>query len=72
MKPWLILTQSLWLTTGCEPEQKTALPAEPWPTEAEELFQQAEVLKYEVEQQQLEMARLKDQGLEGAPPGERR
>jgi hypothetical protein len=72
MKHWLILTQTLWLTTACEQQQQPTLPAEPWPTEAEELFQQAEVLKYEVEQQRLEMERLRAQGLDGAPPGERR
>ncbi|WP_456373647.1 hypothetical protein [Thiolapillus sp.] len=66
------MTQVLWFATGCEQEQKTPLPAEPWSTEAEEVFQQAEVLKYELEQQRLETERLRAQGLDGAPPGERK
>ncbi len=72
MKRWLILTQTLVLATACEQQQPTAPPEEPWSTEAEEVFQQAEVLKYELEQQRLEQERLRAQGLEGAPPGERR
>ncbi len=73
MKRWLILTQTLVLATACEQRQPPpAPPAEPWPTEAEEVFQRAEVLKYELEQQRLEQERLRAQGLEGAPPGERR
>jgi hypothetical protein len=72
MKHWLILTQTLVLATACEQHQEnTPQPEEPWSTEAEEVFQKAEVLKYEVEQQRLEAEKLRRQGLEGAPPGER-
>jgi hypothetical protein len=41
---------------------------EPWSNEAETLFQQEAVLRYELEQQQEEAAKLKAQGIDGAPP----
>ena len=73
MKHWLILTQTLVLATACEqPPDKSPVSAELWSAEAEEIFQKAEVLRYELEQQRLEAEKLRLQGLEGAPPGERR
>ncbi|WP_041069794.1 hypothetical protein [Thiolapillus brandeum] len=74
MKIRLILTQILWLLAACDspPDQTTPAPQEPWSTEAEEVFQAAEVLKYEVEQQRLETEKLRTQGVEGAPPALRR
>jgi len=72
MMKLLILTQVLWLTTACEQEQKAVLPEEPWSTEAEILFQDAQVLRYELQQQELEAARLRAQDVVGAPPSLRR
>jgi len=66
------LTQMLWLATACEQDGKTALPEEPWSDEAELLFQHAQVLRYEQEQRRLETARLRAQGIEGAPPSLRK
>ncbi|WP_419590301.1 hypothetical protein [Thiolapillus sp.] len=40
--------------------------------EAEVLFQDAQVLRYEVEQRKQETARLRVQDVEGAPPSLRR
>ena len=61
------------LLAGCEIEQPvTQLHAsDPWPNEAEVVFQTAEALKYSVEQQKLEIARMKAQGIEGNPPASR-
>jgi len=72
MRKMLILTQILWLATACEQDRKTALPDEPWSDEAELLFQDAQVLRYEVEQRKQETARLRVQNVEGAPPSLRR
>ena len=62
----------LLLLNGCEAPSEPERVREPWSNEAEVLFQQAEVLKYEVEQQRMETERLRAQGLEGAPPSPKR
>jgi hypothetical protein len=61
------------LLAGCEKDQPVthAHAPDPWPNEAEVVFQTAEALKYSVEQQKLEIARLKAQGIEGNPPSSR-
>ncbi len=69
---WLILTQISWLLFACNDEPAKVVEKEPWSTEAEELFQQEAVLRYELEQQQYEAAKLKAQGIDGAPPSRRK
>ncbi len=69
----VIFPQILLLLAACEQQQATPKVApEPWPNEAEVVFQQAAVLRYEVEERKAEAARLKAQGLDGAPPMPRR
>ena len=64
----LIFPQILLLLSACEPSGESPVAEEPWPNEAEVLFQEAEALKYEVERRRVERKRLGAQGLEGAPP----
>jgi len=62
------------LCAGCgRNDQSTgsAVPDEPWPNEHEELFQQAEALKYSLQQQQLEEQRLRDAQLPVEAPAPR-
>lgn len=54
-------------TLATKPEPKE----EPWSNEAELVFQQAEALKYSLEQQKLEEARIQNQGLDGRAPSPR-
>ncbi len=69
----VILPQIALLLTACDQQPPPAkIAQEPWPNEAEVLFQQAEVLRYELEQRKLESERLQAQGLVGAPPMPRR
>ena len=69
---WLILTQMFWLLGACENIQQPAIEKEPWPTEAEVVFQQEAVLRYELDQQQRETKKLQSQGIDGSPPSLRR
>ncbi len=70
----LRLPSPLWLAgvllSACSdpPPASPPVPPEPWPNEAEAVFQQAEALRYSVEQQRLEHARLRRLGLEDAVP----
>ena len=68
----VIFPQILLLLCACEQQPKPQVAPEPWSNEAEELFQEAEALRYSLEKQRLEAERLKAQGLEGAPPTPRR
>jgi hypothetical protein len=65
---WLILTQISFLLIACNEREPGVEQKEPWSNEAETLFQQEAVLRYELEQQQEEAAKLKAQGIDGAPP----
>ena len=58
------------LLAACGPaEEPQNTPApEPWSNEAEVLFQEAEALKYALERQRLEQARLDALGVEGVAP----
>jgi len=62
----------VWLGTlllaACSDPPAPPLSAEPWPDEAEVIFQQAEVLRYSVEQQRLERERLRRLGLDDTVP----
>jgi hypothetical protein len=58
--------------TEPEPPTPTARPPDPWSNAAERQFQQAEALRYELEQQKLEQQRLRDLAVEGQPPPPRR
>jgi hypothetical protein len=63
------------LATACsdpQPPPAPARPPDPWSNAAERQFQQAEALRYELEQQQLEDQRLNDLGVAGQPPAPRR
>lgn len=55
---------------GCteQANEQSAKSAEPWPTDAEVLFQRAEVLKYTQEQQRLEQLKLEQLGIDGSAP----
>lgn len=68
----MIFPQILLLLSACEAPPEPRVAEEPWSNEAEVLFQEAEALKYSLEQQKLEAGRLRSQGLEGAPPSPRR
>ncbi len=68
MKRWIVpQLAGLVMLSGCD-RSPPPPPPEPWPNDAEVLFQQAEVLRYELIRRQTEAARLRAQGLEGAPP----
>lgn len=57
----------LLLLSACEPEKPSAQASnEPWPNEAEALFQEAAALRYTLEQQKLEEQRLQTLGV-GSP-----
>jgi len=68
----VIFPQILLLLAACDEPSEPRVAPEPWPNEAEALFQEAEALKYELEQRKLEAERLRAQGLDGAPPMPRR
>jgi hypothetical protein len=68
----LIFPQILVLLSACEAPPESRITAPFWSNEAEVLFQEAEALKYTLEQQKLETRRLREQGLKGAPPSPRR
>ncbi len=55
---------------GCSREAAEQSAANPndWPGETEVVFQNAEVLRYQIEQRRLEQSRLDELGVEGAPP----
>ena len=62
------------LLTSCDQGmEKTAAPprADSWSNEAEVIFQQAEALKYSLEEYKLEQEQIQAQGLEGRPPAPR-
>ena len=67
-----ILFSLLFLSlVACERQEKQAsktVNADSWSNEAEVVFQEAEALKYSLEQYKLEAERLESQGLEGSPP----
>lgn len=67
-----VIFAQILLLAGCDQRSDQQVSGEPWPNEAEVLFQEAEALKYTLEQQELESLRLEAQGLEGAPPAPRR
>lgn len=69
----ILFLLSVVLLTGCEQASTVtrAYAPDPWSNEAELVFQTAEALRYSVEQQKLEIARLQAQGLEGNPPSPR-
>ena len=74
MRHCIPFTAAFLLLTGCEQDQgerTKSVAADPWSDEAEVLFQEAEALKYTLQQQQLESARLQEQGLDGQPPSPR-
>ena len=71
MKKW-IFPQLALILVACEGSSEPPVPPEPWSNEAEVLFQDAEVLKYDLERRKAEAARLRDQGLDGVPPMPRR
>ena len=53
-------------------EKKGAEPyRDPWPNEHEVIFQEAEALKYSLEQHRLEEQRLRETGLPAAAPAPR-
>jgi hypothetical protein len=59
------------LLAGCgqaPPETQTTAYEEPWPAEHEVIFQEAEALKYSLEQHKLEEQRLREAGLPDNPP----
>ncbi len=64
----LALAGMLLLSACSDPPESPRLSAEPWPDEVEVTFQQAEVLRYSVEQQRLERERLRRLGLDDAVP----
>jgi len=56
---------------GCgqaPPEMQRSASEEPWPHEHEVIFQEAEALKYSLEQHKLEEQRLREAGLPENPP----
>lgn len=64
----------LGLLTGCEqapPPTGGSANQEPWPNEHEVLFQEAEALKYSLEQNKLEAQRLREAQLPDTPPAPR-
>jgi hypothetical protein len=67
----LIFPQILLLLSACEAPPEPRVTAPLWSNEAEVLFQEAEALKYTLEQQKLETRRFSELGLEGAPPSPR-
>ena len=68
----VIFPQILLLLCACEQAPEPRVAPEPWPNEAEVVFQEAEALKYSLEKQKLETEKLEAQGLDGAPPSARR
>ena len=61
----------LFALSGCEAEPPAAKPntaQEPWPNKHEAVFQEAEALKYSLQQNDLEQQKLQDAGLEGTAP----
>jgi len=61
----------LLLIAGCEqapPDPQPAVQRDAWPNEHEVIFQEAEALKYSLEQHELEAQRLRDAGLPENPP----
>ena len=59
------------LLAGCgqaPPDPPQAVQEEPWPHEHEVIFQEAEALKYSLEQHKLEEQRLREAGLPDNPP----
>ncbi len=68
-----IFPQILALLAACDAPPPAPPHRDPpaWSNEAELLFQQAEVLRYELERRRLERERLRERGIQGAPPHER-
>lgn len=67
-----VLTLLPLLLPACsDPAPHQAAPAlggDPWSNEAEEIFQNAEALKYALEQHKLEQQRLQESDVEGKAP----
>ncbi len=59
---------SILLIYGCEQPASPPQTTEAWPNSYEEVFQKAEVLKYSLQQDQLERQRLQSYGLTRLPP----
>lgn len=53
---------------GCGKAPPQEKHQEPWPDEAEAVFQEAEALKYSLQQHSLEEQRLREAGLPAHPP----
>jgi len=61
---------ALALLCGCEQAELTSngtTETEPWPNEHEAVFQEAEALKYSLQQQEIEAQRLHEAGLPDTP-----
>ncbi len=67
----LILTQMLWLL-GCSDTSAPEAEKETWDTQAEVIFQQEAVLRYELERQKQEAATREIQDSYASPPSPRR
>lgn len=63
---WLLIC-----TSACsEAPDPPVAPADPWPDEAEVLYQTREVIRYVDEQQRLKLEQLRTLGIDTAPPPE--
>lgn len=56
---------------GCGDDRPPPQAQEPWPNEYEAVFQQAEALKYSLQQQELEAQQLREAGVPVTPPAPR-
>lgn len=71
MRRWLLVFSLLLQGCGDDPAESEPPPArqsDPWSNAAEQTFQDAEALKYELEQWSLEQQSLQQLEVEGAAP----